>query len=407
MKKGNRKMADFEVKLGQLLTSLSYALDIAENRYYGHSRRTAYISYNLAREMGLDPKDIMNAYYAALIHDIGMAGHMAKYTIMDIHYKEDLLKEHCKFGYEILKGLPINTGIDKYVLYHHENWDGSGPYGLRRDEIPLIAQIIHLADYFELFFTREANFSAPSHIGDSYIKWLSEYKNKRFNPLICDAFLDLARKEKFWWDMQSENLDTVVGLIDPAKDIGLNIGELHQISKTFSLLIDAKSNYTYEHSKGVSKYVNMFAKHLGYDEFMVDKLTIAADLHDIGKFVVPSAILDKPGNLNQEEFIVMKSHVYYTKLILKQIDGLEDIAEWAGNHHEKLNGEGYPERLDGNTLTQEDQIVAFADIYQALTEDRPYRPGMTAKKSTAILEKMVGRGHLCGNLFREFKQMVL
>lgn len=400
-------MADFEVKLGQLLSSLSYALDIAENRYYGHSRRTAYISYNLAKEMGLGPRDAMEAYYAALIHDIGMAGHMAKYTIMDIHYKEDLLKEHCQFGHEILKSLPMNTDLDKYVLYHHENWDGSGPYGLRGNETPLIAQIIHLADYFELFFARKTNFCTIDYMEEDHLKWISKYRNNRFSPLVCDAFLELARKEKFWWDMQPENLDAVVSLIDPAEDISLDIYQLHQISMAFSLLIDAKSNYTYEHSTGVSKYVNRFAKYLGYDEVMVEKLTIAADLHDIGKFVVPAEILDKPGKLSPEEFMVMKSHVYYSKLILKQIDGLEDIAEWAGNHHEKLNGEGYPEGLDGNTLTREDQIVAFADIYQALTEDRPYRPGMTAKKSIDILENMVNRGQLCGSLFREFRQMVL
>ncbi len=77
----------------------------------------------------------------------------------------------------------------------------------------------------------------------------------------------------------------------------------------------------------------------------------------------------------------MKSHVYYSKLILNQIEGLEDIAEWAGNHHEKLNGKGYPEKLDERDLTKEDQVIALADIYQALVEDRPYRKGMETKKS--------------------------
>ncbi|NMB08339.1 MAG: HD domain-containing protein, partial [Tissierellia bacterium] len=150
-----------------------------------------------------------------------------------------------------------------------------------------------------------------------------------------------------------------------------------------------------------------FAQYLGYDEIMVEKLTIAANLHDIGKFIVPLEILEKPKKLNSMEFLTMKSHVYYTKLILKQIEGLEDIAEWAGNHHEKLNGKGYPERLDENSLTKEDQIIAFADIYQALIEDRPYRKGMAPKKAIDIMKNMANKGYICNRMLGDFKQLVL
>lgn len=398
---------NFQVRLSQLLNSLSYALDVAENRYYDHSRRTAYIAYSLAKEMELEKGEVMNIYYGALIHDIGMAGQLSKFTIKEIHYNDRLLKEHCILGYKILEDFPLQEKIREYVLYHHENWDGTGPFGLKGDRIPLGAQIIHLADYFELNFIRDRDFNPSSYNTDKCYKWFKKYEGIKFNKSLTHIFMDLIRRERFWLDLQKENLKSILNIIAPQKGIILDTYDLHKVSKAFSLLIDAKSKFTYNHSQGVSRHVNAFAKYLGYNEIMVEKLTIAADLHDIGKFIIPLEILDKPGKLTPEEFLTMKSHAYYTKLILKQIEGLEKIAEWAGNHHEKLNGEGYPEKLDVNSLTQEDQIIAFADIYQALTEDRPYRPGMSPKKSINIMEGMVNKGYLCRKLLGDFKQLVL
>lgn len=396
-----------EIKLGQLLSSLSYALDIAENRYLGHSKRTAYIACTIAKEMGLSEEDIVDIYYASLIHDIGMAGHLSNYTVTEIHYHDELKKEHCKLGYEILAKLPIKKEIPKYIIYHHEEWNGGGPYRLKGDEIPLASQIIHFADYFELFFVRNKEKGLSIYDKDTLYKWLDRYRNKIFNSNICDLFLTIVEKEKFWLDLKSENIDRVLNILDPGQNILINIHDLRKISEAFSILIDAKSTFTYEHSKGISKITSNFANYLGYNPLMIEKLTIAANLHDIGKFVIPFSILEKPDKLTSSEFEIIKSHAYYTKLILKQVEGIEDIAEWAGNHHEKLNGKGYPEKLDESTLTKEDQIIAFADIYQALTENRPYRKGMAPKSAISIMKDMAENGYICKDMLLDFKQVVL
>ncbi|WP_025640465.1 HD-GYP domain-containing protein [Schnuerera ultunensis] len=396
-----------KIKLGQLLTSLSFALDVAENRYFNHSRRTAYIAYCLAKEMELKEEDIIDIYYTSLIHDIGMAGHLSNYTVKEIHFNEDLRKEHCFNGYKILDKLPLKREMKEYILYHHEEWKGTGPYGLIENEIPLAAQIIHLADYFELFFVREIRNGNQFQDLDRIYKWLKMHRNKMFSNEICEVFSSVILKEKFWLDLMSINIGQALQIIEPGKDISIDIHDLHKISGAFSMLIDAKSRFTYEHSKGISKITGKFAAYLGYNPIMIEKLTIAANLHDIGKFVVPLNILEKPGKLSNSEFEIIKSHVYYTKLILKQVEGLEDIAEWAGNHHEKLNGTGYPEKLDERTLTKEDQIIAFADIYQALTEDRPYRKGMEPKKAISIMDGMADRGEICNSMLSDFKQVVL
>lgn len=398
-----------KIRLSQLLSSLSFALDIAENRYFNHSRRTAYVAYYMAKEMGLSDEDIINTYFSSLIHDIGMAGHLAKYSIVDIHTNFELKKEHCSYGYEIIKDLPIDKQIKEYVLYHHEQWNGTGPFNLKADEIPLISQIIHMADFFEVYYLRlvedKGNIEEFSRV-DVVEKWISPYRNVYFKDEVCDSFLTLVKKEKFWFDLTSKNIEKALEIIKPDKEIYVDVDGLHEISRAFSKLIDYKSEFTYKHTKGISIITNEFAKYLGYNPLMVKKLTIAADLHDIGKLVVPLSILEKPGKLSPHEFQIIKAHPYYTKLILKQIKGIEDIAEWAGNHHEKLNGSGYPEKLTERYISKEDQIIAIADIFQALTEDRPYRKGMDSQTAIDIMMDMAHRGELSKNMINDFKHFI-
>lgn len=403
------KEQKLRIKLGQLLGSLSFALDIAENRYFNHSRRTAYIAYWLAREMGFKKEDVINIYFASLVHDIGMAGYMSKHTVMHIHTNEVLIREHCSYGYEILEKLPIDDNIKEYVLYHHEQWDGSGPFGLKAAEIPLASQIIHMADFFDVYYLRLAeakgNMEEFSKL-DFVANWINTYRDTYFKGDICDAFLTLIEREKFWFDLNFRNIDHILDMIEPVKDIYIDLDELYKISETFSKLIDYKSKFTYQHSKGISNITHDFATFLGYEPIMVSKLTIAANLHDIGKLVVPISILEKPGKLSESEFQIIKSHPYYTKLILKQIEGIEDIAEWAGNHHEKLNGKGYPEKLKGSQLTREDGIIAIADIYQALTEDRPYRKGFEPSAAINIMMEMADKGELSRDMLKDFKHFI-
>jgi HD-GYP domain-containing protein (c-di-GMP phosphodiesterase class II) len=398
-----------KIKLGQLLNSLSFALDIAENRYFNHSRRTAYIAYSIAKEMKLKKEDVINIYFASLIHDIGMAGYMSKYTVMDIHTNPALRKEHCSYGYKLLEDLPIDYRIKESILYHHEQWNGLGPFGLKADEIPLASQIIHIADYFEVYYLRLAESKGEieefSNV-DSIEKWLHACRDTFFKGEICDVLLSLVEKEKFWFDLTFRDIGQILELIEPHKNIYIDLEDLYKISEAFSKLIDYKSKFTYEHSKGISNITHGFATFLGYDPLMVDKLSIAANLHDIGKLVVPVSILEKPDKLSESEFQVIKSHPYYTKLILKQIEGIEDIAEWAGNHHERLNGKGYPEKLTEAQITREDQIIAIVDIYQALTEDRPYRKGYDCSTAIGIMKDMVDRGEISREMLNDFKHYI-
>ena len=121
-------------------------------------------------------------------------------------------------------------------------------------------------------------------------------------------------------------------------------------------------------------------------------MRIAADLHDLGKLAIPNSILDKPSGLTRKEFQIIQAHPFYTRRILEKIDGFDDITDWAANHHEKLDGSGYPYGLDKNDLDFNSRILACVDIYQALTEDRPYRKGMSHKDAIKIMNNMAREG---------------
>ena len=165
---------------------------------------------------------------------------------------------------------------------------------------------------------------------------------------------------------------------------------LDDISFAFGRVIDAKSPYTAGHSERVGMIADKIAEHLAMDEQGRRVLRRAAILHDVGKLGVSSAILEKPGKLDAEEWQIMQSHAAHTTNILGQIGVMSDMAMIAGSHHERLDGKGYPLGLDERSIAMESRIITVADIYDALTTDRPYRKAMSTEKAMAILQSEVG-----------------
>jgi len=132
-------------------------------------------------------------------------------------------------------------------------------------------------------------------------------------------------------------------------------------------------------------------------------IALASSLHDIGKMAVGNEILEKPDKLTDEEFDKMKNHAGYTYLMLSQVDGFEDIRDWAALHHEKLNGKGYPFGKTADELNEQERIMACVDIYQALTEERPYKKGMSHEKTCDILDEMAEKGFVDADISRKMR----
>jgi putative nucleotidyltransferase with HDIG domain len=218
---------------------------------------------------------------------------------------------------------------------------------------------------------------------------LRERSGSWFDPAIVRVAQTLAREQKLWTDcLPSDDAtatrELVIRLQPNAAD-GIYAEEIDRICEAFADVVDAKSPFTYRHSMGVAEVAQEIAKELALPDQRCQLVRRAALLHDLGKLAVPNTILDKTSNLSPEEWAVVVEHPRLTREILERIKPFESMAVIAGAHHERLDGSGYPMKLRGDDLCLEARLIAVADFYRALTEDRPYRGGIPHEDAIAIL----------------------
>ena len=383
--------------LNVFLSAVANALDTIEINIFGmptnHSKRIAYISVKIARELRLTNEEIFDLASLAIMHDNGASMKILHDKLLGTTKEKinvmESRKGHCIIGEDNLKDFPFLTNPQNIIKYHHEKYDGSGFFGLSKDEIPLLAQIIALPDTLDLVF--DLRNVLNKEIITAFVR---EHRNIFFSPVLSDVFLKIADHPGFWEALSDKNIDDSLKKVIPIFSHELNYNEIRTITKTFSNIIDAQSEYTQKHSSGLSEKLEKMAEFYKMDTIMTLKLLIATDLHDLGKLVISSDLLDKPGKLSEEEFVEIKKHPKITRLCLQDINGFEEITKWASNHHEKLDGSGYPEGLLAKDLDFNSRLIACLDIYQALREDRPYRKSMDHNKVMEILNGMVKAGQL-------------
>ena len=369
-------------------------INFSKHNYLNHSKRTTYISLKLGEQLNLSENFMKELYISSLLHDIGACN-----FLKESHVSNTFILDHCKNGSHIIQNFPIFSNISPVILYHHENFDGSGAMGLKSDEIPLASQIIRLADLVELLYDENSPYYKQS---TEIISWVKANSNSIFSENLVNSFLSISKKDIFWLDVENISfMDFILDDISPKLDISLNLYEFEKIAYILASIIDNKSSFTAKHSRNIANLAWMVSHHMKYSEEKCLKMKIAGLLHDIGKLAIPNSILDKKGQLTKDEFSIIKSHVYYTKIVLDRIDDIKDISEWASNHHEKLNGVGYPRKFYNQTLSEESKILCACDIYQALTEDRPYRNGLDSSMAFSILNGMVSEELVCRNAVKE------
>lgn len=371
-------------------------IDYSKDNFIHHAQRTTYMALEIAKLLNLDEYTKKQLYISSLLHDIGATNHFS-----ESHKSKSFIIDHCQVGARILKSPIIFKDMPNIILYHHENYNGSGPMKLKGKDIPIESQIIRISDLIEVLYNKDRPvFNQIKEI----TSWVTQNESIIFSPSIVDAFLKASSNDTFWFNIASVNyIDFILDKVSPSMDIYLTLNQFEAIANIFSGIIDTKSKFTASHSMGVSKLVCKISKFLGYSDTKYLQMKIAALLHDIGKLAIPSKILDKKGSLTDDEFAIIKSHVYYTKLILDRIEGIGDISDWAANHHEKLNGKGYPRALDSSQISEESRIMAICDIYQALTEDRPYRNGLDPEKAFSIMNNMASNGLICSKTLQYLK----
>ncbi len=232
---------------------------------------------------------------------------------------------------------------------------------------------------------------------DGIVSAIRGLSGTEFSPKAVDAFTEVSKREFMWMDLVL-NPGFLLLFTGTMRDVSLDEALIY--TKFMSRIIDFRSSFTAMHSAGVAASAQELARLAGMSDEECKMMRIAGYLHDIGKLRVPNEILEKPGKLTKEEFNIIKEHPYYTRLILLDVDGFEKIAEWAGYHHEKLNGNGYPFHWTAENLDLGSRIMAVADIFSAITEVRPYRAGMNREQALQVMRENVRNGSICENVVR-------
>jgi len=395
--------------MNDILFALSYALDCVEHDATGiashHTKRVAYICLVLGENLGLNRLQLNDLATCAILHDNALTQYLHEEKVTRLEMIEDKNKasagKHCVLGENNIMHLPFNHDVSDSILFHHENSDGSGPFGKTHLETPLYAQLIHAADVVDIIFDL-------SVMTKGKYKKILKYLNDKRNIIVHEDIVDLFERSFDYETLQKvQSLSITSSLNEKLPTIygEYSLEQIGSIVEMIANVIDYKSEFTMRHSMGIAKKAVIMANYYNYDKETTMKLYFAAAVHDIGKLVIDRDILEKPDKLTESEHIYMQNHAYYTYEILKNIRGLDDIISWASLHHEKLNGKGYPFGKTAEELGFNERLMACLDIYQALTEARPYKEGFEHDKAIWIMKDMVKNNYIDGSIVDDIEKV--
>ncbi len=370
-------------QLADVYMALSKSIDYTDKEIGCHNKHVAYIAGCIAQCMGLSSDEIKNTVIAGSLHDIGVLKEAEFKELADFQYGNGV-DQHCEMGYRLINTCQLSQHLAQAIRYHHVDyiqWKENNAGG----NIPMASHIIHVADRVDVLINRRKDFLLQK---DDILATLKKYSGRRFDPEIVKCFEEVSAKESFWFDLQFDSIDEKIKSLIAYNPM-LSLHDIHEISTLFTKIIDFRSRFTAAHSTSVANVARELGSLLNLSKRECLMLDIAGHLHDIGKLAIPLTILEKQGPLTKEEWTIMKQHVYFTYIILTVIDSADFriINEWASYHHERQDGRGYPFKITKDKLTIGSRIMAVADMFTALAEERPYRSAMDDNEIMSAMNK--------------------
>ncbi len=422
------------IRLSEVVSALSLALDLTEGQPMGHAIRSCIIGMRIAEELKLPAEDCSDLYYALLLKDSGCSSNAARMHCIlgsdEIQAKREvklvdwtsislsslawtfrntmpgaplwqrlkrvvkmgaerkqnntaLISARCERGADIARMIGLNENSALAIRGLDEHWDGNGyPEGCKGDTAPLLARIINISQTLEVFAAEDGPEAA--------IKIAIARSGSWFDPQLVKVVKSLRNDQSLWAKATAEDPRPYVLRMEPGAALPATTARIDSLCRAFAQVIDAKSPYTFNHSVGVADAAVKIAEGMALAPNTIQMIRRAALLHDIGKLSVSNAILEKPGKLTEEEWKVMKLHPVYTRVVLKAVSGFENLSFVAAAHHERLDGTGYPDGLFAAQMPLTARIIAVADVFQALTEKRPYRESLPHEVVMEIMGKDAG-----------------
>ncbi|HEY0308205.1 MAG TPA: HD domain-containing phosphohydrolase [Acidobacteriaceae bacterium] len=421
------------IVLSEVVSALSFALDLTDDAVPGHALPSCLLGMRIGNALGLNDVALGDLYYALLLKDVGCssnAGRMfqimggderkakrevrtidwtrptltaLKYAwsnalpdagilrkarravALSIRHKRnnaEMIDLRCAKGASIVRKIGFSDACAEAIHSLDEHWDGRGyPRRLKGTSTSVLARILCIAQHLDVFAAQQGRARA--------IRTLHKRSGTWFDPELVQIAATLDREGSLWTGIGTPDERTIALKLEPGIVRVVDSEEVDTLCEGFAEVVDAKSSFTYYHSLGVMKAALGIAWQLGLESADRRIVYRAALLHDLGKLRVPNTILDKPGKLDDSEWKVVREHPLLSQQILERIPSFASIASIAGRHHERLDGSGYPHRLKGDQLSLADRIVAMADVYGALSEDRPYRKGLPPDQIIAIIKEDV------------------
>jgi HD-GYP domain-containing protein (c-di-GMP phosphodiesterase class II) len=390
-----------KVDLHQAVCALAEALSLVGIDEHQHGERVAYMAVECATRLHWEQEELDDLFHAGLLHDCGVSSsRIHRRLISEMDW--DGAELHCVLGEYYLSNFPPLAHLAPTIRYHHTHWENLKSLDLPQ-QTKLASNLIFLVDRVDALRARllaQENMSLPQMMTEIR-HTIAAYHDSHFAPQLIEVFLDAASNDAFWLSLEPLNLiERLQQIWNPSQIVLTDYDDVRKLSRIFAHIVDAKSDFTFDHSLGVAQLSRHLSQLAELPEHRGAMIEIAALLHDLGKLGVPDEILEKPGPLDTEETLIMHRHSYETYRILRHINGFEQIAEWAGNHHETLLGDGYPFQHEHTELTIEARIIAVADIFQALAQKRPYRRALSADEILQNLKQLASEGRIDNELVK-------
>jgi len=386
---------ELHVGLFDLVAPVARTVDMMCPAVADHHMEVAYLAFRICEELNLPAQEICDIAIAGALHDIGAFSLNERLDLLE--FEDDKPTQHSLAGYVLLKDFAPFAAMAPMIKYHHVPWENGEGKSQKGEVVPRGSHILHLADRVAVLIPGEKGLlGRVSGICDTIV----DRSGDVFVPEFVDAVVRLAKKDYIWLEATSDSVERILRRNLAPQTHELNVDELLAFSRMMCKVIDFKSEFTATHTSGLAATALALARVLGFSEDECVMMQVAAYLHDLGKLAVPVEILEKPAKLTDDEWPLMRSHVYYTYQVLDPIESFDTITSWSALHQERLDGSGYPFGYSAESIPEGARVMAAADVFTAITENRPYRKGMEDRQARAVLRNMAERNELDANVVK-------